>query len=331
MVRLSGEHPTLPRAELAAVLAVHAPGATVTEIHSTAVQIAGADEAPLDRLSLAHEVADFWSDGDLDECVQAIANHASGNGSIAVRCSRDGAAGAWRQQDVERQIGTALVAAGHTVDLKAPEQTIVAWMHGDRMCVGLRSHETDRSRFERRHVTDRDHFSPVGMHPRRAAGLVHLARVPDGGALLDPFCGTGGIVMEAALAGLAAMGSDLDHWMVQGTLQALADAADQPLEGTVFQADIAAVPELLDTVDGIVTDLPYGRASTTDKEAVGDLYDRAFHAFAQLLPTGGRAVLGCADEALGRRVENHGFDIVEHHAEFVHRSMTRHYLVARRR
>ncbi len=332
LVRLSGEHATLPRAELHALLDVHAPDAAVAEVHPTVVRVHGGGiDAALNRMALAHATATHWGSGDLETVTQIVADRADGAGSVAVRCDRDGHDAGWRRMEVERTLGAALAASGHAIDLVAPDRTMVAWMHGDTIAVGELCRDTDRARFTRRHVTDRDHFSPVGMHPRRAASLLHLARVPQGGTVLDPFCGTGGIVLEAALDGCHAVGSDIDPWMVQGTLQALADAGPKPLDGTVFQADVGDVAHLLHPVDGIVTDLPYGRASTTEGEGVGPLYDRAFAVFAQLLPAGRYAVIGCADDALGQRIAEHGFDVTEHHAEYVHGSMTRHYLVARRR
>jgi tRNA G10 N-methylase Trm11 len=85
---------------------------------------------------------------------------------------------------------------------------------------------------------------------------------------------------------------------------------------------------MMGPVDGIVTDLPYGRSSGTDGEELAPLYARAFTAFAALLTTGAHAVIGHPDPALLSGLEAQGFRIVERHAEPVHRSLTRHYAVA---
>jgi tRNA (guanine10-N2)-dimethyltransferase len=229
---------------------------------------------------------------------------------------------------VERALGTALKEAGHAIDLRDPGLVVFAWLVDGRVAVGVRRGQPDRSRFEARISDERAHFSPVGMHPRRAASLLHLARVQPGARVYDPFCGTGGMVLEASIEGYDAWGSDLDPFMVQGTLQTLADAAAEPLDGHAFVADIADAPALAGPVDAIVTDLPYGRSSSTDGEGLRELYARAFSAFAALLAPGGHAVVGHPDPALLAGLEAHGFRVVERHEERVHKSLVRHYAVA---
>ncbi|MBA4066312.1 MAG: hypothetical protein C0501_21880 [Isosphaera sp.] len=53
------------------------------------------------------------------------------------------------------------------------------------------------------------HTYPARMHPTTAARLVR-AFAPSGGRVLDPFCGSGTVLVEAQLAGLAARGTDLN-------------------------------------------------------------------------------------------------------------------------
>lgn len=221
--------------------------------------------------------------------------------------------------------------AGHSIDLDTPVFVVFAWFHAGRVVVGKLEGNMEHD-FEHRTVQKRAHFSPVSLHPRLALALVHLTRCGSGQRIHDPFCGTGGLVLEAALDGFDASGSDLDAWMVAGTLGTLADEGPEPLDAPAFVADVADVPNLLGpgSVDGIVTDLPYGGASTTNKEAIASLYDRAFAAFALLLPAGRRVVFGCHDEALGRRIEDAGFRVEAVHEQFVHRSLTRRFFVALR-
>jgi tRNA (guanine10-N2)-dimethyltransferase len=337
-VLLSGEHPSLPAAELRALLDVHDPGAGVTLEGLVAVvqpqDPAGTDLA-LSRMALAHEWGDMWAQApetaDGLAHLQALLPPASmPAGSVAVRSERRGTGKGLDRAAVERGLGSALSQAGRAVDLRAPDHTVFAWLLDGRIACGLRRGLNDRGAFEGRISDERAHFSPVSLHPRRAASLLHLARVPPGGRVYDPFCGTGGFVLEAALEGYDAWGSDLDAFMVQGTLQTLADAGPEPLAGTVFVADIADAPHLAGPVDGIVTDLPYGRGSSTDGEPLRELYTRAFAAFEDLLPQGRFAVIGHPDAALLAGVEAFGFEVLERHAEPVHRSLVRHYAVLRR-
>lgn len=55
----------------------------------------------------------------------------------------------------------------------------------------------------------------VGMLPPKLAQIiVNLANPPAGGTVLDPFCGTGVLLQEAALMGFATYGTDLEPRMI---------------------------------------------------------------------------------------------------------------------
>jgi tRNA (guanine10-N2)-dimethyltransferase len=338
LVLLSGEHATLPAAELRALLDVHDPGARVQVdglVATVTPRDAAATDAALSRMALAHEWGEGWASADdtpegLERLAEAVAHHASGKEPAAVTSERRGLAKSANSLAIERRLGQALRDAGHPIDLKQPKLTAFAWIVDGRVHVGKLRGRPNRSAFEARVAEKRAHFSPVSLHPRRAASLLHLARVPPGGTVYDPFCGTGTFVLEAALEGYRALGSDLDAWMVQGTWQTLTDVPPEPLDATVFEADVGATPGLVGQVDGIVTDFPYGRASGTDGEALAALYGRAFAAFAELLPSGRFAVVGHPDPALLEPATGHGFEVVERHEERAHRSLTRHFAVLRR-
>lgn len=58
------------------------------------------------------------------------------------------------------------------------------------------------------------HSYPARMHPETASRLVR-AFSPPGGTVMDPFCGSGTVLVEARLAGRAAIGSDLSPLAVR--------------------------------------------------------------------------------------------------------------------
>lgn len=57
------------------------------------------------------------------------------------------------------------------------------------------------------------HAYPARTHPVTARRLVD-SFVPEGGTVLDPFCGSGTVIVEAMLAGRAAIGTDLNPFAV---------------------------------------------------------------------------------------------------------------------
>ncbi len=324
----------MPVAELEALLAVHSPGATIRTAGPVAFVTGAAPEA-LERMALAHAWGIHWAsqpDTDAGHAALADAVRAAtdGSGAVAVVAERRGAKKSPNSMAIQRRLGAAAQDAGHPINLQAPDVKIYAWLVDDTVHIGLLGGTIDRTRFEGRISERRAHFSPVSLHPRRAASLLHMARVAQGGIVYDPFCGTGGFLLEAALEGYRVYGSDRDPWMVQGSMQTLTDAGPEPLDADVFEADIGETPALVGTVDGIVTDLPYGRASGTDNEPLRALYQRALEAFAKMLPGGHYAVIGCAQPELLENAAEYGFERTAHHAEYVHKTLTRHFVTLKK-
>lgn len=58
------------------------------------------------------------------------------------------------------------------------------------------------------------HTYPARMHPATAAGLVRAVS-PPAGVVLDPFCGSGTVLVEAMIAGRRAIGTDLNPLAVR--------------------------------------------------------------------------------------------------------------------
>lgn len=218
----------------------------------------------------------------------------------------------------------ALLGEGRGVDMHEPASEVRVVLSGQAN-VGRCLAEVDRSSFEARKVQNLPFRYPITIHPKYARALVNLARVPPGGRLLDPFCGTGSIVAEAALAGLEAIGSDVSEKMVEGAgtnLEFLGVKAD------LVACDVGAVGEAIGRVDGVATDPPYGRATSTGGEPVPDLMRRTLGACREVLDTGSLLAVAVHDPELLRAPD--GFEMVEKHPMTVHRSLTRHFCVLRR-
>jgi DNA modification methylase len=59
------------------------------------------------------------------------------------------------------------------------------------------------------------HTYPARMHPATAAGLVRAVTERESATVLDPFCGSGTVLVEAMLAGRRAIGTDLNPLAVR--------------------------------------------------------------------------------------------------------------------
>ena len=205
------------------------------------------------------------------------------------------------------------------VDLEHPDREFRLLRYGGAFLFGEALFEVERSAMEARKVARRPFSMPISLHPKLARALVNLSRCPRRGRILDPFCGTGGIAIEAARLGMDVFASDLQDKMVRGTAAVLDHYG---LRGTTFVADVGDVRTHLTNVDAIATDPPYGRATSTRGEPLAALYRRAFSAFRTLLPVGGyAAVVLPSPEAI--RIGEEYLRLEEAHTLRVHKSLDR--------
>ncbi|HXF60712.1 MAG TPA: methyltransferase domain-containing protein [Caldilineaceae bacterium] len=131
------------------------------------------------------------------------------------------------------------------------EINIRLFMEHEHVFVGMRLGERPLSRraYKVAHV-------PGSLKPPVAAALLRLAGVRAGERVLDPFCGAGTILIEAALLGAHAQGGDL----AQAALAAAtANAQAAGVEIDVQRWDARRLPLEAAAVDRVVTNLPWGR------------------------------------------------------------------------
>ncbi len=324
-IEFSGEHATLPRAE--ALAALEAEQVSLREVTaSAAVLQADADGRVLravSRLGLAHVICEEVARGDFDTLRSFARSTDLGGRAFRTRARSLGPA--IERKGIEGPLGADFGRTGH-VNLVSPEVEFRVLV-GDEFLLGRVIHRVDRHGLEGRKVTRRAFQRPITLHPKLARALVNLSRVPIGGRIADPFCGTGGIVLEASRIGLRAIGADFRRTMVAGARTSLKAMA---AEAAYVVADAGHPPWRPGRMDGIATDPPYGRAATTRGEPPLELYDRSFDAFATALPSGGHVAITLPSDKAVEVGERH-FELLERHAFRVHRSLTRHFCVFVRR
>ncbi len=125
-----------------------------------------------------------------------------------------------------------------------------------------------------------------GRHPLSRRGLpvydarllVNLVFRPEGGTLLDPFAGAGGIVLEALKSGWQVVSSDVDRVLRHGlshlgTHHCVADARNLPFQ--------------MASIDSIATEPPYDRqAESIVISSIAEMH--------RVLKVGGRLAMLCA-------------------------------------
>jgi tRNA (guanine10-N2)-dimethyltransferase len=322
LFELSGEHPTLPYAEALACVEAECqtweilgsgPGYVIFRFDGgNASRIAN-------RIALTHRIGAYLGSCDLPGIEQFLDGLALPEGSVSVRAKKVEN----HQPDIDIhglviRCGR-ILTRGRVVDLDdadVPVRVLVS----DRLHFFTVDQEIDRKQFDIRKVGERPFFSPISLHPRYARTLVNLARVKRGQTVLDPFCGTGGILIEASMIGAKVLGSDIAEEMAHGCVANL-EHFHAPFE-RVEVSDIGDIASVFGKVDVVATDPPYGRSASLWKEGKSSLYGRAMDAFVDTVRSGGRVGVvfpGPLDHARDE------LDLKGSHVQRVHRSLSRHY------
>ena len=255
--RLVGEDIELAEAELNGFL----NSQEIWEKASVREKIGETDVEPsqLKRLALVHEVSKKISENKEIEDIEPP----EVNNSFAVR-TENISRREIEKASIESQIGSIIKEDHNSVDLEDPERVFKAYIMKETILLGEVVEDIDRGLFKKRKNDLRPFSSPISMGPVLARVLVNLSGIKPGDRLLDPFCGTGGILIEAGLCGIDVSGRDISEEMVKGSETNLEEYGI--ISHDIDEKDISEIDT--DGVDAIVTDLPYGQASKETEDAV---------------------------------------------------------------
>jgi len=332
LFELSKEHTTLPVSEIKGCLQAENITYKIIEVNNDVFIIDA--KISLDkiknvgkRLSFTFFIDEllFLCSGSLEEIKNISAKHpVESKGSIAIHIKN-------RSENIDSQPILEILGQHYTknrrVDLENPDIAIRVVLTDTAVYVGKKIYKINRTAFEQRKVQDRPFFSPISLHPKLARAIVNISSVQAGQTLLDPFCGTGGILLEAAFIGVSVLGSDIEEKMIVGCTKTfdffnIKDVA-------LYQCDVSSISRYIKKVDVVVTDFPYGKSTTTCGERITDLYDRAFKSISEILKKNGIAVVGLANEDMMVLGEKY-LSLIDQHNFRVHRSLTRYFGVFRK-
>ncbi len=270
------------------------------------------------RLGLTHRIFDLIGVTAKVNFSDVMEGYEPPSGSTAVRTkSMLGHEGG--SQKIKENIGN-IISDTNRIELDSPEHEIFVLM-SEKNYVGRKVHEVDKEALRSREVKNRPYSSPISLKPRYTRALLNLARPDESDRIHDPFCGTGGILIEGQKMGFQMSGGDKDPDMIEGCKKNL-EAYDVKSRLTV--GDVSeTIPQ---GIDCVVTDPPYGRASSTSKEELSSIYERLFTAAEQRLKEGGYLSAIFPGESYLRLGEKY-LKLVERYKLRVHRSLDRHFTV----
>ncbi len=337
LLELSGEHPVLPVMEAEELFSAMDRSSRIKRIGNRLLLVESnmnpprAEETCL-RLALAREASRIlFLAEDLEE-VQLpprIFSEIRGH-SFVVR--QKGLR--QRRPEIERDIGARILRGARergiqtSVSVDNPEVilNIVPTDMGFALAVLFRrpSRSSYRARAEARPFK-----KPVSMDPAIARAMVNISGVLEGESVLDPFCGTGNILVEAGIVGAEIYGMDFSSAMIEGTRLNLLEL--QSKEPLLVRGDAMRAPDLFRrTFDHILTDPPYGRASPSLTGPDRLLLDLP-RISSSLLRSGGSLCMATPSTMdLTDRLVGSGLKLERFAYQRVHGSLGRHLYLARR-
>ncbi len=201
------------------------------------------------------------------------------------------------------------------VNLKDPETNLVFIKSGKNIYCTQHIKDINND-FESRKAHKRPGFSPISLNPKLARAMVNLTSARRGETILDPFCGIGGILIEAGLIGLRCEGCDLSDSMITKTAQNLSYFGINTC--SLEKRDALTIGQS----DYIVSDLPYGKNTHLSKF----LYRDFLIVLGQNLKK--KAVLGFSNNVdVEELLKGTGLKIEQSFDYYIHKSLSKKIVV----
>ncbi|XP_001632216.2 tRNA (guanine(6)-N2)-methyltransferase THUMP3 isoform X2 [Nematostella vectensis] len=224
--------------------------------------------------------------------------------SFRVTCSRSGNNHDFKSSDAAAQLGGGLNDLFHwPVNLSNADIEIILNVVDDRVVVGV---ALTRETQGRRNI---EHFGPTTLKSSLAYCLLKLADIKTGDVVCDPMCGGGSIPIEALLNWPLCVHICGDHHELApsrtlANLSALTSKQNRKLPLDIYQWDVCNLPFKTNSMDVIVTDLPFGKKSGS-KQNNWSLYPQALDELARVCPpkTGRAVILTHDKKALAKTLQ----------------------------
>jgi len=180
----------------------------------------------------------------------------------------------------------------------------------------------------------RKFFLPSAIYPKLARLLVNLSRVREGELFSDPFCGTGSLLIEAAIMGIQSVGMDRGRWISKGALKNM-KGFRLDSDSLIMRGDSTFMHLPLEHLDAVATDVPYGRASSTKGKSTRSIIKEFTSTLAETMTNNSsrkipKYAVIMRPSKVELELERKSFQVEEEHLMYVHRNLTRAITVLRR-
>ncbi len=220
---------------------------------------------------------------------------------------------------------------GFKVHHRDPEQKLFLNV-GKYISSGMITLEADRDNTEERRGSKMPFNRPIVMEPKLARVMVNLSGLPPDSLILDPFLGPGGLAIEAGHLGYEVIGIERDEAIHEGALK---NIRAQSLEDSIrhFCGDSRKMDEMewwdkVKSIDGIITDPPFGRSAPLMGEDPSRLIVDVISKAAVKMRKGAVIVMDTSREENLRQID--GFELIRTFGFRVHKSLTRYIGILRK-
>jgi len=211
--------------------------------------------------------------------------------TVCVECKYD----QQKRDEIERKLGAHIQnITGAKVELRFPNVQILVIIVAERFLLCKSTESKLRPLLRTREPGKKPFFHPSMMNSSLARTMCNLAGVMPGNTVLDPFCGGGGILCEAAFIGAVVIGVDKNWRLLEGAKMNLNWINSNY---SIIQADALHLP--IKTAGHIVTDPPYGRSSSTRGTESRELFESLLRRAPSILQSGGEILCVCASSEMG--------------------------------
>ncbi|XP_062348733.1 THUMP domain-containing protein 2 isoform X2 [Cinclus cinclus] len=215
--------------------------------------------------------------------------------SFRVSCRCSGAiAKILTSQEIGRAIGKALVRqCGWRAGLRDPDLEIFVHLNDIHSVVGVP--------LFRLPLANREYIKTAGLRSTVAWAMASLAEISAGALVLDPMCGLGTILLEAAKEWPEACywGADISNSQLEGADENIRTAGLMD-KIDLLKASVKALPLPSESFDSVISDIPFGKKfkTTNDAQVLPDILQE----MERVLRVGGTLVLLLSQE-LHRRAD----------------------------
>ncbi|XP_039386352.1 THUMP domain-containing protein 2 isoform X4 [Mauremys reevesii] len=186
-------------------------------------------------------------------------------------------------KEVGRVLGITLIKQlGWKADLRNPDLELFVHLNDIYSVVGIPVFRLP--------LANREYIQTAGLRSTVAWAMASLAEISTGAFVLDPMCGLGTILLEAAKEwpNVHYLGADINDSQLQGAHENIKAAG---LMGKIelLKASVIALPLPSESVDVVISDIPFGKKFKITKDI--KLLPNILREMERVLHVGGTVVL----------------------------------------